>query len=116
MNHEELTRINAQMDVAIREENRRYAIIRENAEVKHRELVQNENDRFGLEMRRLKAEHNSRKDELIARKDEARIAFARERDREEERANGAMFITPPMVLAEAEEAARQQPAEANKEQ
>ena len=83
MTHEEITRISAECDIALREERRRYNTLVENAELKHRENVNNESDRYRIEMRRLKIEHDARRDEIIARKEEARMAYARELDRKE---------------------------------
>lgn len=81
MNLEEMTRIVAECDTALREEKRRHSVLVENAELKHRDNVNNENDRFRLELRRLKAETDARRDEIIARKDAAKVALARERDK-----------------------------------
>ena len=82
MTREEITRISAECDNELREERRRHSTIVENAELKHRENVNNESDRFRLELRRLKAEHDTRRDQIIARKEQAKIAFARELDKE----------------------------------
>ena len=41
MTHEEITRISAECDIALREENRRHAVLVGNAELKHKDNVPN---------------------------------------------------------------------------
>lgn len=80
MTHEETCRRNNELDIKAREENRMYRTLKENAEMKHREAIDNEQCRFMLEMRRLRLEHESRMDDINRQKDECRIEFARQRD------------------------------------
>lgn len=84
MTHEQAMRTIAECDTALREENRRHSILMENAELKHRELAIAEADRYRNEQHKLSVEHDLRRDEIIARRDTARIALAKERDKQEQ--------------------------------
>ena len=83
MNHEELCRLNNEVDRQAKEENRKYATLKENAEMRHADLVRNEQERHMLEMRKLRLEHNSKMDEINARKYIYRIEFAKLKDKAE---------------------------------
>ena len=84
MNHEELCRLNNEVDRQAKEENRKYATLKENAEMRHAYLVRNEQERYMLEMRKLRLEHNSKMDEINAQKDIYRIEFAKLKDKEQQ--------------------------------
>ena len=84
MNYEELCRLNNEADRQAKEENRKYATLRENAKMRHAELVRNEAERYQLELRKLRLEHNSRMDEINAQKDACRIEFAKLKDKQEQ--------------------------------
>lgn len=94
MTHEETCRRNNELDIKAREENRMYRTLKENAEMKHREAIDNEQCRFMLEMRRLRLEHESRMDDINRQKDECRIEFARQRDQFEGGAKAPMQPRP----------------------
>lgn len=83
MNHEELCRLNNEVDAQAREENRKYRTLRENAEMRHKEQVRIEHERYVNEMRKLRMEHETKMDEINGRKDIYRVEFAKEKDRQE---------------------------------
>lgn len=81
MNHEELCRLNNEIDRQARDENRRYRTLKENAEKRHADIVRAENERYQAECRKLRVEHETVMDDINSRKDECRIGFAIERDK-----------------------------------
>lgn len=69
-----------------REINRANAVQMQLIEAKHRENVNNENDRYNIEKRRQKAERDQKIDDLNARKTQVKLARAITRAEEEKQA------------------------------